>query len=67
MIYIQIRFCNLAILSTKIKKRQKRSVILLKHTESLEVGVVGDGGGSTPDFLTTFLGVEIALSSLPWF
>ena len=28
------------------------------------MGVVGDGGGSTPDFLTTFWGVEIVLLSL---
>ena len=26
--------------------------------------MVGDGGGSTPDFFTTFWGVEIVLSSL---
>ena len=25
--------------------------------------MVGDGGGSTPDFFTTFWGVEIVLSS----
>ena len=28
--------------------------------------MVGDGGGSTPDFWTTFLGVRIALSSLAY-